>query len=245
MRNKDDGSPHSSPYCEKALAEMTRLLSRAAKRKTICSTNLHSELLEISHAINGPISPELAAAWNVPQADARSRHESAILFEEAAASPDPLASFAPSDVEFTRLNKSVRLQWAKTWNKAKRPESLRGIEWTSLPAAAQEEVRDACRSLAVRERALAGPGRPSRKDLTTHLLQLAELFIQLTGSPKAEWQLSSDPKSQFIRFATLAILPFSTESSANPGALSTRWRDHVCRPGRAAKSELESEDTTD
>lgn len=241
LTNEHDGSSGQKPYSVEDLDEMLRLLTRAAKDKTVCTSRRLEELLV--HAIKGPASPEEAAGWTVPQADARSHQEKVALFEEAAASPDPLALFAPSDVDFTRLSQRVGLQWAKRWNKPERPKSLRGEEWRSLSAAAQEEVREACRFLAAYERLLVSPGRPPREDLTTYLELLADLFIQLTGSPKASWQLPSDPKSRFIQFATLAIRPFSTESSANPGALSSRWKDHIRGPNRAAQAELEIKDS--
>eukprot|EP01023_Acetabularia_acetabulum_P040742 TRINITY_DN39549_c0_g1_i1.p1 TRINITY_DN39549_c0_g1~~TRINITY_DN39549_c0_g1_i1.p1 ORF type:complete len:231 (+),score=41.00 TRINITY_DN39549_c0_g1_i1:97-789(+) len=131
----------------------------------------------------------------------------------------------PSDLG-PHVNSVIRnlflAKWAREGREVK--PSLRTISWDTLSETEREEIRGMFLGLQKRFADQVEPHRPSRHDLDTQMLELADIYHSHTGSPNERMMAPQNEKSAFIRFASASLRPAFGNHGTCPSALSSRWQ---------------------
>lgn len=184
------------------------------------------EILDLQHAVFGPLDEEIAAAWEASAEEDLDPRVEADLLRDAAEAEDPLWAIEPLGTARTRLNALMRQRWSgRHLQAADHPAELRGLAWADLSKASRTMVREALLHMAMFAERSVRRGPPHQHAADTFLDGLTEIYARHTGFSLHQLRLPSAENSRFIKLAADLLAPILMRPPANlEAALAQRQK---------------------
>lgn len=146
-------------------------------------------------------------------------------FRRIARADNPLDPAVCSPDALVRMEALARERWAEILEHVphNRAYNLIHVDWDMLPRWQQGNVRKIARDLAAKYQSQVGQGAPQKTDQNALLVDLADIFLSVTGQQIDRLELPHEPDSRFIKFVRAVAEEFFPDTETSPRALSNRW----------------------
>lgn len=215
---------------DKALRRITAILCRESARFTPSRKVLREidqRIISLLGAIGAHVSDdEYSVAFREAADLLPTPRDRADEFRRIASAQNPLDPSVCSARSLVLLEANAREIWAD--RVASRPLNgpyyLIRAAWDELPEWQQDSVREIAQSLEAAFRCQIDQGAPPKGTQNALLVELADLFLSVTGQQVDRLELPHAPNARFIQFVHEIAKPFFAETEVSLKALSHRWR---------------------
>jgi hypothetical protein len=214
-------------------------VGKPARALPIDGAALASELADLFAAMGiATVGAEDTKLWREVATETSNHKTLADGFQRMSRAKDPLSKDLCVGEYRLALKGKVALHWS---GKARRPgrnapPSLDLLKWEELSNEEKSQISAMCRDLEAYHRSFVRQARPTKNDLNTALLELAERFARYRDEDQtadhddyAPMGLPHSEDSHFIQFCCAALAAYSGKGGAfDPSqvtskALSERW----------------------
>ena len=153
--------------------------------------------------------------------------ELADCFKKIAKAENPFASEICLMDALVLLNIRAKELWAERLKQAplNRKHLLLKVSWDELINWQQVSVRKMARELEKEYRQKVMVGAPGKTDQNALLMELANIYLSMTGEQIDRFELPHSVGSHFISFVHTAVEPFYPNTEVTLKALSNRWHE--------------------